>query len=268
MAKPTLRFRTIVISDVHLGTPECKIEEVNDFLKHTQSDKLILNGDIVDVWSLKRKGGWSKAHTRFIRTILKKAEKKDTLVIYVRGNHDDFFGEFIPLELDNLKLVSEYVHETPKGNYLVVHGDAFDVVATHSRFFAILGDIGYQTLLRLNHYYNKYRAWRGYEYFSISKAIKAKVKKAVCYISRFEDHLQSLAAKRNCKGVICGHIHNAMDKMIGKVHYLNSGDWVESLTALVEDNEGNFSILDYPSFREKLASLYPPSTEETFDSEE
>ncbi len=259
--KPALKFRTIVLSDVHLGTPDCKIDEVNHFLKHTRSETLILNGDIIDVWSLSRKGGWTKAHTRFIRKVLKLIEKRDTRVVYLRGNHDDILSKVLPLSLDNLTIGDAYIHESPAGRYLVIHGDVFDTVITHSKALAILGDIGYQWLLRLNRVYQLYRNWRGLGYYSISKAIKARVKSAVSHISRFEEHIQKLARKHGCNGVICGHIHTPEDKRIGGVHYLNSGDWVESLTALVEHEDGRFEILTYAAFCHRLAEVAGSSAE-------
>ncbi len=153
--------------------------------------------------------------------------------------------------------------ETPRGKYLVLHGDAFDAVTTHARYLAVLGDIGYQTLLRFNRLYNRWRAWRGLEYYSISKAIKAKVKQAVSHVGRFEDHLRGLAHRRGCAGVICGHIHTPEDKMLGDVHYLNSGDWVESMTALVEHEDGRFEVLYYKDFCARLeaAALHEPGIE-------
>lgn len=274
MKKPALRYKTIVLSDIHLGTADCKADEVNFFLKHTRCDKLILNGDIIDGWSLKRKLHWKKSHTWFIRRVLKIAEKRNTDVIYLRGNHDDFLSGYLPLVFDRLKIVDEYVHHSEKGDYLVVHGDCFDAVTTHSKFVSILGDIGYQQLLRLNRFYNQWRSFQGKEYYSLSKAIKAKVKQAVNHICDFEQHLQALAAKRGCVGIICGHIHTPEDKMIGDTHYLNSGDWVESLTALVEDFDGNWEVLEYNDFCRRLeakaeekhcAAPVPPHSEEADD---
>lgn len=250
--KTTLRFKTLVLSDVHLGTAECRVDEVNDVLKHTDCDTLILNGDIIDGWSLRRKGGWTRAHTRFVRLVLKKADKKKTEVVYVAGNHDELLRSFLPVTLHRLRIVEDHVHETPAGRYLVVHGDVFDAVTSQHRFLAVLGHVGYQTLIRINRVYNRYRAWRGREYYSLSKAIKAKVKNAVNFVCRFEDQIQLLARRRGCVGVICGHIHTPADKRIGEVHYLNSGDWVESLTALVEHDDGRFEILEYGEFRRRL----------------
>lgn len=252
MKKPVLRFKTIILSDVHLGTVDCKIDEVNHFLKHTECDKLILNGDIIDGWALKRGRNWNKEHTHFIRRILKKAEKKNTQVIYLAGNHDDVLRSYLPVFFDNFRIEEQHIHHGSRGDYLCIHGDVFDAVTTNSKWLAVLGDIGYVNLLRLNRIYAKYRAWRGKEYYSLSKAVKARVKTAVSYLSRFEDHLQSIAQKHACCGIICGHIHTAADKMVGETHYLNSGDWVESLTAIVEHHDGRMEVLEYKDFCMRL----------------
>ncbi len=253
MDQKPLRVKTIVISDVHLGTFDCKIREVNHFLKHTRCDRLILNGDILDGWRLKKTGYWPKSHTRFVRIILKKLEKRDTDVIYLRGNHDDVLAKFLPIDFENLRIVEEFVHETPRGKYLVLHGDVFDTVTRNFVFLAYIGDWGYRALMRLNRLYNKFREWQGKEYYSLSKAIKARVKSAVSHVSNFETHIAELARRRGCVGVMCGHIHTPADKMLGEIHYLNSGDWVESLTAIVEHYDGRFEVVDFAHFRE----LYP-----------
>lgn len=264
--KPVLKFRTLILSDIHLGTTDCKSEQVYNVLKHTQCEKLILNGDIIDGWSLRRKSIWPSGHTRVVRRILKLAEKKRTDVIYLRGNHDDFLNQYLPLTFGSLRVVEEHVLKNEKGDYLIVHGDCFDAVTTHSKFVSILGDIGYQQLLRINRFYNKWRSLWGKEYYSLSKAIKARVKTAVSHISNFEDHLQDLAAKRGCVGIICGHIHTPEDKMIGDVHYLNSGDWVESMTAIVEHLDGRFEVIDYKDFCERLKEVATPSRDEPKDT--
>lgn len=265
--KPVLKFRTIILSDIHLGTNDCKSDEVLFVLKHTKCEKLILNGDIIDGWSLRRKKIWPKTHTGVVRRILKLAEKKNTDVIYVRGNHDDFLASYLPLVFDRLQIVEEHIHQNPKGDYLVVHGDCFDAVTTHSKFISIVGDIGYQQLLRLNRLYNRWRVLWGKEYYSVSKAIKARVKSAVNHISKFEDHLQELAGKRNCIGIICGHIHTPEDKVIGDVHYLNSGDWVESMTAVVEHFDGTFEVIDYKDFCSRLNEVAMAQRDEMLQTE-
>lgn len=252
MKKTVLKYKTIVLSDIHLGAPDCQVDRVNFFLKHSYSPRLILNGDIIDGWSLARKGGWSKKHTRTIRLILKKIEKQNTEVIYLRGNHDDILDRFVPVDFENLKIVETFTIDSGGKRYLILHGDVFDAITQNQKWLAILGDIGYQSLLKINRLYNRYRAWRGKEYFSLSKAIKARVKQAVSYISSFEEQVQLLANRNNCQGIICGHIHTPADKMVGDVHYLNSGDWVESNTALVEHDDGRWEIVDFETFEQRL----------------
>jgi len=250
-----VHFRTLVLSDLHLGTKDSQARELLDVLRGVRCDKLILNGDIVDLWSLQRKNHWGPAHTAVVRRILKMAEKDGTRVVYLRGNHDDFIRRLIPLSLDRIELAEEHVHVTAEGRrFLCIHGDAFDSVVSKMRWLAVVGDVSYQLLLDLNRFYNRWRAWRGKEYFSLSQAIKGRVKSAVSFISRFEDHLQALARRRGCDGVMCGHIHKAEDRLIGDVRYLNSGDWVESLTAIVEDAEGRLRVVDRAELRALIAA--------------
>ena len=245
-------YHSIFLSDIHLGTKDSKTDEVIAFLKATTCAKLILNGDIVDGWALRSGGRWLPTHTKFIRTVLKKMEKQGTEVIYLRGNHDDILERFLPVSFGGLRIVDEYVHETPQGNYLVVHGDGFDSVTTSHRWVAIAGAKGYELLLTVNRLYNRWRAFRGKEYFSLSKSIKSKVKSAVSFVGRYEDQLKELAAVRGCCGIICGHIHTPADKTLDNgVHYLNSGDWVESLTAIVEKHPGDFELVHYRDFMDR-----------------
>ncbi|HUL54950.1 MAG TPA: UDP-2,3-diacylglucosamine diphosphatase [Opitutaceae bacterium] len=248
MDKKRFRVRTLILSDVHLGTPDCKIGELNHLLRTVRCEKLILNGDIIDGWHLRRSGHWTKAHTRFVRLVLKMLEKRDTPVIYLRGNHDDVLEAFLPLEFENLRIVEDHIHDAVRGRYFVLHGDVFDTVTKNLVFLAHLGDWGYHVLLKINRAYNAWRAWRGKEYWSLSKAIKARVKSAVSHVSKFEEHIAQLARDHHCVGVMCGHIHSPADKMIGDIHYLNSGDWIESLTAIVEHHDGRFELIDYRRF--------------------
>lgn len=246
-------FRTIFISDVHLGTPDAKVHEVIDFLKHTRCEKLVLNGDIIDGWALQRGGKWRNRHSRFIRTVLKKMEKDDTSVIYLRGNHDDILERFLPLAFGKLQFVKEHIHKgVDAKRYLVVHGDGFDSVSTNHKWLAVLGSVGYDALLKVNRLYNHYRAWRGKEYYSVSKAIKARVKSAVNFVGEYEQQLQEFARKKNCDGIICGHIHTPEDKQVGDIRYLNSGDWVESMTAIVEHYDGRMELIRYEDFMAAL----------------
>lgn len=240
-----VHFRTIILSDLHLGTKDAQARELLEVLRGVRCQKMILNGDIIDLWSLQRNNYWGPAHTAVVRRLLKMAEKDGTQMIYLRGNHDDFIRRLIPISLDRIELAEEHIHEAADGKkYLCIHGDVFDTVTAKMRWLAILGDMSYQMLLNINRFYNRWRAWRGKEYFSLSQAIKGKVKQAVSFISRFEEHIQTLAQRRGCDGVMCGHIHKAEDRMMGKVRYLNSGDWVESLTAIVEEMDGTIRVVD------------------------
>lgn len=261
-------YKTIFISDLHLGTENSKVKEVMHFLRNTRCERLVLNGDIIDGWQLNRGSLWTSEHTKFLRFILKRIEKKTLDVIYLRGNHDDILGRFLPMQFGSLSIVEDFVHESKSGRYLVLHGDVFDTITKNFVFLAHLGDWGYKFLMSLNRWYNKYRAWRGKEYYSLSKAIKAKVKAAVNFVSSFEEKITKLAQAKECTGVICGHIHTPDNKKIGGLHYLNSGDWVESLSAIVEHSNGRMQLVyfrdfvsDYP-MRQDTADLEPKNTDE------
>jgi UDP-2,3-diacylglucosamine pyrophosphatase LpxH len=259
-------YRTIVISDVHLGTKGAKAKEVVRFLKVNTADTLILNGDIIDGWQLKKSGEWKRKHTRFIQRILKVMSEYNTKVIYTRGNHDDFLEQFIPLRIGNLRLVRDYVYEGANGKkYLVTHGDIFDSITSKFTWLSKLGDVGYTLLLWINRIYNEYRNRRGLPYYSISQVIKSKVKSAVNFISDFEEKLVQLAKDKGCQGIICGHIHQPTIKYYGDIEYLNSGDWVESLSALVEDYNGEWSLMYFTETKKfKVGEV---DTEEEADEE-
>jgi len=242
-------YRSVILSDVHLGTRDSRAHEAVEFLKSCRCDKLILNGDIVDGWAIRNGGKWKASHTRFVRAVLKKMEKEGTEVIYLRGNHDDILERFLPIAFGKLTIEHEYILATDWGNYLIIHGDGFDSITTNHRFIASIGAIGYAFLLRINRLYNRWRSLRGKPYYSVSKDIKAGVKSAVSFIDHYEERLQRYVCKRNCVGIICGHIHTAADKILEDgTHYLNSGDWVESLTAIVEKQSGEFELIHYDDF--------------------
>ena len=247
-----LQVRSVILSDVHLGTPHSKADEATHFLKHVRCERLILNGDIIDGWRLRRDGRWTKSHTRFVRRVLTLVQKKDTEVVYLRGNHDDFLARLLPMNFERIQLVEDMILETPNGRYLVLHGDVFDGVVKNMVFLAHLGDMGYALLLRINRAYNAWRTFRGKDYYSLSKAIKARVKQAVSFIGKFEEQIAALARSRGCAGVICGHIHTPADKQIDGIHYLNSGDWVESLTAIVEHLDGRFEVIAFEDFAKRF----------------
>lgn len=249
--------KTLFLSDIHLGTDGSKSREVVDVLKRVKCERIILNGDIIDGWALKRGKKWRSIHTRVVRTLLKKMEKEKTEIIYLRGNHDDFMERFLPIELGRLKCVKEYVYTSVKGRrYLVLHGDGFDSVSTGHKWVAVAGAVGYDFLLRINSFYNKYRNFRGKEYYSVNKAIKGKVKSAVNFVSSYEEKLVSLAKKRGCHGIICGHIHTPADQKNDGIHYLNSGDWVETMSCITEDYQGNFSVTYYEDIIQQTIAHY------------
>jgi UDP-2,3-diacylglucosamine pyrophosphatase LpxH len=253
-------YATVVISDVHLGTAFSKSLEAARFLQSVDCSRLILNGDIIDGWHLRgnARRAWKREHTFFFRVILKMMENRGTEVIYVRGNHDDFLDHLIPVEFANLKVVKDFVHCSHGKRYYVTHGDIFDHVTSHMRWLSKVGDVGYTLLLHANRWYNRYRKARGKPYFSFARVVKQRVKGAVSYISDFEEALVNVARAKQCQGVICGHIHHAEDMWRGGIRYLNSGDWVESLTALVEDEAGEWRIIyhDASAEPEATATLY------------
>jgi len=249
--RPSLKHcRTIFISDVHLGTKGCKAELLNSFLKAHRCENLFLVGDIIDGWRISStKWYWPSAHNRVVRQILRKSEKEKTNVFYVVGNHDEFLREYIAehnFEMGNIKIVNEFRHETAKGeNLWVIHGDAYDGITRHHRWVALAGDAGYNFLLWSNRWVNGIRRAFNLPYWSLSKAIKHKVKKAVSYIFEYENTVARETAKRKLDGVVCGHIHHAEMKTINGIRYYNCGDWVESCTAIVEDMAGNLDIVTW-----------------------
>ncbi len=249
MTKPP--YKTVVISDVHLGTKNSQTTELVKFLREHECETLILNGDIIDGWQLKKNGEWKKKHTRFVKLLLKIMEKNKTSIIYVRGNHDDFLDEFLPFEFAGFKIVREMIYESGGKHYFVCHGDVFDLVTTKFRWIAKLGDVGYNFLLWLNRRYNRYRTSRGLPYYSISRIVKHRVKQAVSFVSGFEKHLSTIARYKNCEGVISGHIHQPDNKYIDGIHYLNSGDWVESMSALLEHHDGQWEVKLYEDWQEE-----------------
>lgn len=246
-----MHFKTIVVSDVHLGTKGSKARELVHFLKCHTCDKLLLNGDIIDGWQLRKSGKWKKKHTLVFDRLLKQVYQGSMEVVYIRGNHDDFLDQIIPFRLGNFSIVQDYVLESGSKKYLVVHGDLFDSITTKMKWLAYLGDVGYTILLKINAYYNYWRRKKGLPYYSLSARVKASVKSAVSFISEYEEVLSTLAKSKGYDGVICGHIHAAAIRQIQGVDYMNSGDWVESLTALAEDFHGNWKILSYHKMQDE-----------------
>ena len=241
---PQRRYRSIFISDTHLGTAGCQAGPLLDFLRRTESDFLYLVGDIVDGWQLKRRWFWHQSHNDVIQKVLRKA-RKGTSVVYIPGNHDEAARHFLDLAFGEILIRSEAVHVTADGRRLLVtHGDFFDAVVQCAKWLALLGDVLYVFILRLNQHFNALRARLGLPYWSLSQYLKHRVKNAVRYVGAFEEALAREARTRGFDGVVCGHIHKAEIRVVDGILYCNDGDWVESLTALVEHHDGRLEIVD------------------------
>ncbi len=237
------RYRTIFLSDIHLGTRGCRADLLLEFLKHHTCDQLYLVGDIIDGWRFKTGFYWPQAHTNVMRRFLT-LSKRGTQVTYVTGNHDEFLRKYSDMEIGNIQLVDEAVHRSRNGKrFLVVHGDAYDVVTRYHRWVALLGGLGYGVLLALNGQLNRWRARFGYGHWSLSAWVKYRVKRAVSFVSGFEQVVSHDCRQRGFDGVVCGHIHHAEITDYDGIRYMNCGDWVESCTALVEDERGEFHLI-------------------------
>lgn len=244
-----LMYDVIIISDIHLGIKHSKTEELLEFLDTHKCKKLILNGDIIDGWALNRGSKWKKRHTKVVNKLIQIS--KNTEVVWIRGNHDEFLEEFLGFEIGNIKIVNDYVltlkywitidtYKTKR--YYVFHGDDIDIFMYKYKWLSKIGSVCYDFALWLNTQYNYWRKRRNLTYISISKALKSAVKTATNYVNDFENTAAILAKQHACQGVICGHIHQDANKEISGVHYLNSGDWVESMTAILIDKDSNIIL--------------------------
>jgi len=243
-----MKYRTIFISDVHLGTRDCQADKLNNFLKHNTCETLYLVGDIIDAWKIQQnKWRWKQSHTNVVRRILGHA-KRGTKVIYVAGNHDEFLRPMIPygFSFGLIEIQNQTEHVGVNGKrYLITHGDLFDGITRLAPWLAFLGDKLYDLVLEWNSTFNWFRHKLGFGYWSLSKYLKHKVKKASDFMFQFETNLAKYCKKRGFDGVICGHIHHAEIKEIDGVTYMNDGDWVESCTALVEHHDGRWEIVTW-----------------------
>jgi UDP-2,3-diacylglucosamine pyrophosphatase LpxH len=242
LAKPR-RYRTLFLSDIHLGTRACQAERLLNFLRQHEADTIYLVGDIVDFWRIKRGPCWPQSHNDVVQKLLRMG-RKGARMVFVPGNHDEALRDYCGMSFGGIQIVRDCIHETAEGRrFLVMHGDEFDVVVRHAKWLAILGDRSYQLALRSNAPLNWVRRRLGFGYWSLSAYLKQRVKKAVNYIGEFEHALAEEARRRGTDGVICGHIHHASDRMFPGVRYLNCGDWVESCTALAETAKGELRII-------------------------
>ena len=236
-------YRAIWISDIHLGTSGCKADFLLDFLRVNESDQLYLVGDIVDGWQLKRGWYWKQSHNDVVQKVLRKA-RKGTKVTYIVGNHDEVLREFLGLRFGEILIENEAVHELRDGRRLwVTHGDLFDGVIQYAKWLAYLGDTAYTMALKVNDHFNYLRHKMGMSYWSLSQYLKHRVKNAVSFITAFEEALTTEARRRGYDGVVCGHIHRPEIREIDGTLYCNDGDWVESLSALVETHEGELKLV-------------------------
>jgi UDP-2,3-diacylglucosamine pyrophosphatase LpxH len=249
------RHRAIWISDIHLGTTGCKAAFLLDFLKWNDSDTLYLVGDILDGWQLRKGWHWPQSHNDVVQKILRKS-RKGTRVVYIPGNHDEFVRDYLDHSFGDIELLHEAVHRTADGKRLLVtHGDLFDGVVQQARWLALLGDQLYTLILALNHWFNRARARLGFGYWSLSQYLKHKAKSAVAFITDFELALVREARRRGFDGVVCGHIHKAEIRMVDGMLYCNDGDWVESLTALVEDHAGQLRLVEWKHIKQSTPTL-------------
>jgi UDP-2,3-diacylglucosamine pyrophosphatase LpxH len=238
------RVRTLFISDVHLGTKGCQADLLLDFLRVHDADTIYLVGDIVDGWRLQQSWYWPQKHNDVVQKLLRKG-RAGARMIYIPGNHDEFLRDYYGSHFGGIEVAETAIHEAVDGTrYLVIHGDIFDMVVRHARWLALLGDWAYVTALTINTYINMIRRRLGLRYWSLSAWAKLKVKNAVNFIGEFEDALSGEALRQGAQGVICGHIHHAaMRDMPSGIRYVNTGDWVESCTAVAENYDGTFEII-------------------------
>ena len=250
----TKRYRALFISDIHLGTKACQAEAFLDFLRCHDAPKIYLVGDIVDFWRIRRGIYWPQAHNDVLQKLLRKVRKGSKLV-FIPGNHDEAMREYCGSNFGGIAIERQTVHVGADGRrYLIMHGDEFDVVVRYAKWLAFLGDGSYTLALWLNTHLNAVRRWLGMPYWSLSAYLKHKVKRAVNYIGEFELALAQEARRNGAQGVICGHIHHAAMRQVGDVIYINTGDWVESCTAVAETEDGAFEIIRWNPHTGTLSS--------------
>lgn len=242
---PKIEYRSLFISDVHLGTKDCQAKKLNEFLKVNHCQNLYLVGDIIDGWRMRKKVNWKKPHTKVIRRLLR-LSKQGVNIYYITGNHDEFLRKFANNKFDNIQLVNKRTHHTADGRrFLIIHGDQFEGVTHAHDLLKWVGDWGYDLLMFLNRQFNRWRAKYGYGYWSCAAFLKSHIKRAKQYIADYEDAASHFAQKNGFDGIICGHIHHPAEKHLNDVDYYNTGDWVESCTAIAEDFSGKLTMLDW-----------------------
>ncbi|MEL6818428.1 MAG: UDP-2,3-diacylglucosamine diphosphatase [Pseudomonadota bacterium] len=238
-------YRTLFVSDIHLGTRGSQAELLLDFLKEHDAEKIYLVGDIFDGWRLRKGWYWPQCHNDVVQKLLRKSHKGSE-IIYIPGNHDEVMRQFLGTHFGGIEVMDQAIHETVDGTkYLVIHGDQFDMVVLNAKWLAHVGDWAYNSALWINYWFNRVRRLWGGQYWSLSKWAKLKVKQAINFIGDFENVLANEAKNAGLDGVICGHIHHAAMKDCNGVRYINTGDWVESCTAIAEDEHGELHLIDW-----------------------
>ncbi len=255
------RYRSLFISDIHLGTRGSQAEKFLDFLRFHDAETIYLVGDIVDGWTLRSSWHWPQAHNDVVQKLLRKA-RKGTRLVYIPGNHDEFLRDYYGSHFGGVEVIADAIHISADGQkFLVTHGDLFDIVIKHARWVAHLGDRAYDFAIFANTIFNRFRRLFGLPYWSLSKWAKLKVKNAVNFIGDFEEVLIREARRHGVDGVICGHIHHAAIRRESGFTYMNCGDWVESCTALVEHEDGCFEIITWTEIHavhEEIAAAHEP----------
>ena len=237
------RYRTIFISDMHLGTRGCQASLILDFLRHNEAENFYLVGDILDGWRMRASFYWPQEHNDVIQKLLRKV-RRGARMVFVPGNHDEFARQFVGLSFGGIEIVRQAKYTTAEGKrFLIMHGDEFDVVVRHSKWLAFLGDWAYDFAIFVNTHFNAVRRRMGFPYWSFSAWAKLKVKNAVNFIGSFEKALADEARRRGVDGVICGHIHHPVIRDVDGITYVNTGDFVESCSYVVEHHDGRLEVL-------------------------
>jgi UDP-2,3-diacylglucosamine pyrophosphatase LpxH len=237
--------RTLFISDVHLGTRGCQAEMLLEFLRSYDAETIYVVGDMIDFWRIKRSPYWPQQHNDVVQKLLRKV-RKGTRLVYIPGNHDEDLRPYCGMNFGGIEFKLNDVHIAANGErYLIMHGDEFDVVVRYAKWLALLGDWAYAVALGINVVFNAVRRRLGMPYWSLSAYLKQRVKKAVNFAGSFENMLSTEARRHGVGGVICGHIHRACKRDMGGITYINTGDWVESCTGVVEKHDGTFEIIDW-----------------------
>lgn len=251
--EPIRTFRTLFLSDIHLGSKPAKAEFLIDFLRFHDAETIYLVGDIVDGWRLRRSWHWPQAHNDVVQKLLRKA-RKGTRICYVAGNHDEFLRGFQGVHFGGIVVADRIVHEAADGRrYLVIHGDQFDTIVHNVRWLAYLGDKAYDVAIVVNRAIGLFRRMFGMPYWSFSSWAKIRVKQAVNFISAFQEVVTQEARRAGVDGVVCGHIHHATIEEMGDIRYINTGDWVESCTAVAENDDGSFELITWTQVSQPAA---------------